>query len=508
MASAQDIKNRIPITGALMLATLMNTLDSTIANVALPHIQGSVSAAQDQITWVLTSYIIATAIMTPLSGWLSQKIGRKRMFMFSIAGFTLASVLCGIATSLPEIVIYRLLQGIAGASLMPLSQATMLDLYPQHMIPRVMSLWSAAVILGPILGPTLGGWLTESLNWRWVFYINVPIGILAFLGISAFMDVDEGGRQRPFDFLGFGALTLFIGGFQLMLDRGPGKDWLQSPEIVIEAAVAAAGLCVFMAQTLTAEHPFFHRDLAKDTNYVGSAIFGLFIGVLLFSTSALLPLFMQNLLGYSALHSGWASMPRGVGSLIAFLAVPWLVARFGARPVLTFGIFISAYALWQMSQFDLTMTAEPIMLAGFIQGLGTGLMFAPLNTLGYATLNPAHRTEGTIVATMARTLGSSAGISIVQAILINNSALAHERLTERVPVGDPMIAATLPPMFDPATVNGLAVLNGEVTRQGSMVAYANVFSWMALASLLLLPLLLLMKPARAPAPPSREVHAD
>ena len=508
MASAQDIKNRIPITGALMLATLMNTLDSTIANVALPHIQGSVSAAQDQITWVLTSYIIATAIMTPLSGWLSQKIGRKRMFMFSIAGFTLASVLCGIATSLPEIVIYRLLQGIAGASLMPLSQATMLDLYPQHMIPRVMSLWSAAVILGPILGPTLGGWLTETLNWRWVFYINLPIGILAFLGISAFMDVDEGGRQRPFDFLGFGALTLFIGGFQLMLDRGPGKDWLQSPEIVLEAAVAAAGLCVFMAQTLTAEHPFFHRDLAKDTNYVGSAIFGLFIGVLLFSTSALLPLFMQNLLGYSALHSGWASMPRGVGSLIAFLAVPWLVARFGARPVLTFGIFISAYALWQMGQFDLTMTAEPIMLAGFIQGLGTGLMFAPLNTLGYATLNPAHRTEGTIVATMARTLGSSAGISIVQAILINNSALAHERLTERVPVGDPMIAATLPPMFDPATASGLAVLNGEVTRQGSMIAYANVFSWMALASLLLLPLLLLMKPARAQAPPSREVHAD
>ncbi len=508
MASAQDIKNRIPITGALMLATLMNTLDSTIANVALPHIQGSVSAAQDQITWVLTSYIIATAIMTPLSGWLSQKFGRKRMFMFSIVGFTLASVLCGIATSLPEIVIYRLLQGIAGASLMPLSQATMLDIWPQHMIPRVMSLWSAAVILGPILGPTLGGWLTETLDWRWVFFINVPIGILAFLGISTFMDVDDGGRQRPFDFLGFTALVLFIGGFQLMLDRGPGKDWLQSPEIVIEAAIAAAGLCVFMAQTLTAEHPFFHRDLAKDTNYVGSAIFGLFIGVLLFSTSALLPLFMQNLLGYSALHSGWASMPRGVGSLIAFLAVPWMVVRLGARQVLTLGVGISALALWQMSQFNLDMTATPIMVAGFVQGIGTGLMFAPLNTLGYATLDPSHRTEGTIVATMARTLGSSAGISIVQAILINNSTLAHERLTERIAVGDPSIAGALPSMLDPATTSGLAILNGEVTRQGAMIGYANVFSWMAVASLLLLPLLLLMRPAQAPRPTGVEAHAD
>src|SRR3954454_23737108 len=209
MASAQDIANRLPITGALMLATLMNTLDSTIANVALPHIQGSVSAGQDQITWVLTSYILATAVMTPLSGWLSQKFGRKRMFLFSIAGFTGASILCGIATSLPEIVIFRLLQGIAGASLMPLSQATMLDVYPPKMIPRVMSIWSAAVILGPIIGPTLGGWLAEGLSWRWVFYINVPIGILAFLGIWTFMGHDEGGRERPFDFVGFGALIMF-----------------------------------------------------------------------------------------------------------------------------------------------------------------------------------------------------------------------------------------------------------------------------------------------------------
>jgi DHA2 family multidrug resistance protein len=364
MASQKDIANRIPITGALMLATLMNTLDSTIANVAMPHMQGSVSASADQIVWVLTSYIIATAIMTPLSGWLSQKIGRKTMFLASIAGFTLASILCGIATSLPELVIFRLLQGIAGASLMPLSQATMLDIYPQRMIPRVMSIWSAAVILGPIIGPTLGGWLTEDFSWRWVFYINVPIGILAFLGIWTFMDRDDGGRQRPFDFLGFGALVLFIGGFQLLVDRGPSQDWFDSREIWIETAICVAGLWVFVIQTITSKNPFFHRDLAKDGNFVGTTIFGMFVGVLLFSTSALLPSMMQTLLGYSALQAGVASMTRGLGSFIAFLAVPMLVARFGPRLVLLVGILLSSLALWRMGQFDLSITPGPIEMAG------------------------------------------------------------------------------------------------------------------------------------------------
>jgi len=507
LASPQDITNRIPITGALMLATLMNTLDSTIANVALPHIQGSVSAAQDQITWVLTSYIIATAIMTPLSGWLSEKIGRKRMLMLSIAGFTGASMLCGIATSLPEIVAYRLLQGIAGASLMPMSQTVMLDIYPQRLIPRVMSIWSAAVIMGPIIGPTVGGWITENLSWRWVFYINLPIGVLAFLGIYSFMGHDEGGRQRPFDFLGFGALVMFVLGFQVLVDRGPSQDWFQSSEIWAELIIALIGLWVFMIQTATAEHPFFHRDLAKDRNYVASVVFGFFIGALLFSTSALLPSFMQNLMGYSAMQSGMASMPRGIGSLISFLAIPWLVQRFGARPVLFTGVITNVISTWQMGRFDLSMTADPIMIAGFIQGIGTGLMFAPLNTLGYATLDPRHRAEGTVVATMARSLGSSAGISIVQAMLIRDSALAHARLADRVIPGDPVARAVLPGIMDPSSPGGLQILNGELTRQGSMVSYDNVFSWMALSVLLLIPLLLMLKPTVAP-PTEREVPAE
>src|SRR5258708_4464444 len=508
MATQKAIANGIPITGALMLATLMNTLDSTIANVALPHMQGSVSAAQDQIVWVLTSYIIATAIMTPLSGWLSQKIGRKTMFLASIAGFTLASVLCGVATSLPELVIFRLIQGIAGACLIPRSHTVMVDIYPQRLIPRVMSSWSAAVILGPIIGPTLGGWVTEDFSWRWVFYINVPIGILAFLGIWTFMDTDEGGRHRCFEFMAFGALVLFIGGFQLMVDRGPTRDWFDSKEIWIEAAICLAGLWVFIVQTMTAEHPFFHRDLAKDGNFVGTTIFGLFVGVMLFSTSALVPSMMQNLLGCSALQAGIASMTRGVGSFIAFLAVPMLVARFGPRMVLLVGILLTSLALWQMGQFDLAMTARPIEISGFIQGVGTGLLFAPLNTLAYAKLAPIHRTEGTIVATMARSLGSSAGISLLQAMLIRDAAVAHARLSEHITVTDPVVGWALPRLFDLQSIPGLSALNGQVTPQGTISSYDALFGGMAIGCLLLAPSLLLLKPPTGPPPSGPGMTVD
>jgi len=508
MVSAEDVANRVPITAALMLATLMNTLDSTIANVALPHMRGSLSASQDQITWVLTSYIIATAIMTPLSGWLSQKIGRKVMFLASISLFTVASMACGAATSLPEIVVFRLIQGMAGASLMPLTQTVMLDIYPARLLPTAMSVWSAAVIMGPIVGPGLGGWLTENLSWRWVFYINLPVGILAFLGVYIYMARDHGGRQRPFDFLGFGALVTFVGAFQLMMDRGPGQDWFGSREIWTEAIVAIIGLYVFVMQTLTADEPFFHRDLAKDRNFVSCTIFGLFVGALLFSTTAILPSFMQNLLGYSALQSGYASMPRGVGSLIAFLSVPLLLRTIGPRRALFIGLALCMFALWRMAHFDLSMTSGPIMSSGIIQGLGVGLLFAPLNTLAFVSLPAAHRTEGTIVSTMARSLGSSLGISVVQAQLATTTVVAHARLAGAIAIGDPVIRAALPPMLDPATPTGLAALNAEVTRQAAMLGYDTIFAWMTLGILALVPLALLMRsPSRAQLA-GLEIHGE
>jgi DHA2 family multidrug resistance protein len=368
--------------------------------------------------------------------------------------------------------------------------------FPQRQIPTVMAVWSSAIILGPILGPVLGGWLTENYTWRWVFYINVPIGILAYLGLQLFMANDPGGRQRPFDFLGFGALITFIGAFQLLLDRGPSQDWFDSKEIWLEAAASLIGLWVFLVQTFTAREPFFHRDLARDRNFVATTVFGFFVGALLFSSTALLPSMMQNLMGFTALESGYASMPRGVGSLIAFIAVPMLLARFGARPVLVVGLALSAVALIQMSRFDLMMTAEPIMVSGLIQGLGTGLMFAPLTALAFTTLAPIHRTEGTIVSTMVRSLGASAGISVLQAGVLRQSALAHTVLAAHVNPSDPTFAAALPSGFNLNTAFGLEAFNGEVTRQSAMIGYDTMFALMIAMVLIMGPLLLLLKTPR------------
>ncbi len=506
MDQGANVANRVPITAAMMLATMMSVLDSTIANVALPHMQGSFGAAQDQISWILTSFIIATAIMTPLSGWLALKVGRRPMFLISIAGFTLASMLCGIAQSLPEMVAFRLIQGCAGAGMMPLSQTVMLDLFPLRQLPVVMSVWSSVIVLGPILGPTAGGWLTENLSWRWCFYINLPFGILSFLGVYLFMSGGDHGRERPFDFLGFGSLVAFVGAFQLMMDRGPTQDWFSSTEIWTEAIVAMIAFWVFIVQTITAEHPFFHRDIAKDRNFVTCTFFSVFNSGLLFSTSALLPTLMQNLLGYSAMQSGMVSMARGVGSFVGFAGVPFIVNRLPPRLVLTVGLCMSIFGLWQMSKFDLSMTAAPIISAGIIQGIGMSMVFAPLNVFSWATLNPAHRTEATVVATMIRSLGSSIGISGMQAALVGGQALAHARLADKIVTGDPMVSASLPAIMDPATEPGLMALNGDVTRQATMISYDSVFAWMALAALCVFPLLFLMRPP--PPQPPLEVTAE
>jgi DHA2 family multidrug resistance protein len=494
MSSKRSFAERMLATAGLLLAVMMQAIDSTIANVALPHMQGSLSAAQDQITWVLTSYIVAAAIMTPLMGWVSLKIGRKPVFMFCIVTFVVASVMCGMATNLPEMVVFRLFQGMAGAGMMPLSQAALLDIWSAEMMPTIMSLWSAMVMVGPILGPTLGGFITENFDWRWVFYINVPVGAVAFLLVYTMLEPNRGGRQRPFDGMGFAALVLFSCAVQLMADRGPSLDWFDSREVCIEGIVALCGLYVFVLQMLTAKDPFFHRDVLTDRNFVTCITLNFFIAVMLYSTNALIPSFMQNLMGYSALQSGAVSMWRGFGSIIAFLIVPWMARRFHPRPTISLGLILAFLALWKMGHFDLSMTARQIRISGFLQGLGMGLMSNPLAVLSYATINPEHRTEAAVFSNVTRTMGSSLGIASLQAMLIQQSAMAHERLAADIVPSDPMIRWDLPHMFD-AAGGGLEALNAEVTRQGSMIAYDSVFSWMALFSLVLLPMLLILRPS-------------
>ena len=506
MTTAQDARNRGPITVSIMLATIMNSLDTTIANVALPHIQGSVSASQEQISWVLTSYIVSAAIMTPLAGWIAVRIGTKRLFLISIAGFTIASMLCGVSTSLAEIVGFRLLQGVFGASLIPLSQATLLNINPPEKHGQAMAVWGMGAILGPIMGPALGGYLTENWSWRWVFFINLPIGIVAFLGVLFFISKDRLERAKPFDFLGFGAMILFIGAFQLMLDRGPSQDWFGSPEIWAELILSLISLWVFFVHTLSAEHPFFDRALMRDSNFLTGSIFGFFIGILLFSSMALLPPMMQGLMGYPVLLSGLVSMPRGLGSLIAMFLVGQLIGRVDTRLILLVGLSLSAFSLWQMLHFDLSMPKGPFMVSGFFQGLGIGLIFVPLSTLAFATIPARLRAEGSSVYTLIRNLGASAGISIMGAVLVDNNQQAHADLTAHLDPANTVVQGALGAGFEHGP--RLEVINGEITRQAAMVAYLDDFKLMLIITLACIPMLLLMRAPKKAAGRPTHVEVD
>lgn len=492
----RDVANRGPITISIMLATIMSSLDSTIANVALPHIQGSVSAAPEQISWVLTSYIVAAAIITPLTGWLSARLGRKRLFMGSIAGFVVASMLCGLATSLPELVMFRLLQGVFGAALVPLSQAVLLDINPPERHGQAMAIWGAGAVLGPVLGPALGGYLTEHLSWRWCFYINLPVGILALLGVLFFIARDRPTPARRFDVLGFSMLTLFIGAFQLMLDRGPGEDWFSSPEIWTEAVLAVIGLWVFVTHTMTAAHPFFDGGLVRDRNFVTATVFNFFIGILLFTTMALLPPMMQVLMGYPVLTAGIVSMTRGLGSMTSMFIVGRLIGRVDTRILVFTGIGFNAISLWQMSLFDLSMSQAPIAISGFVQGLGTGLVFVPLSALAFATLPSALRPEGSAVFTLVRNLGSAIGISVMQALVVTNTQVMHASLAGKIVPTDPVVRSGVGSTFNLDSTQGLLALNDEVTRQATMVAYVDDFRLMFWIAVTCLPLLLFMRPPR------------
>jgi DHA2 family multidrug resistance protein len=442
-----------------------------------------------------------------MAGWLAGRFGRKNLLIVSIAGFTVASMLCGIANSLPEIVGFRLLQGIFGASLIPLSQSILLDINPPERHGQAMALWGAGTLMGPVLGPALGGWLTDQLSWRWVFFINLPVGALALLGVWLFMPKPVDDIRKPFDFLGFAALIGFIGALQLMLDRGPSLDWFSSVEIRVYLVVSIACLWVFLIHTLTVEHPFFDRRLAKDRNFVTATLFGMATAVLMFSSIALLPTMMQGLLDYPVLTSGFVTMPRGIGSLLAMLLIGRVVGRVDTRIILAFGMSLTSVAFWQMSNFDLSMDEWPMIISGFVQGFGIGLTFVPMTTLAFSTVPASLRPEASTVYTLVRNIGASVGISIMQALLVNSTQAAHAGLAERLDPSNPMLRADLPAMFDPGSVPGLLALNGEITRQAMMIAYLNNFRLMLVVTVITVPLVFLLRPAKAP-PKDLHVAAD
>jgi MFS transporter, DHA2 family, multidrug resistance protein len=487
--------NRGAITVAIMLAPIMQGVDTTIANVALPHMQGSLSASQDQIAWVLTSYIVAAAIMTPLTGWLAGRFGIKYVFLTSVAGFTLASALCGSATSLAELVIYRLLQGACGAALVPLSLSVLLQINPRERHPRAMAVWGTGTILGPVIGPALGGWLTDDYNWRWVFYINLPIGALATLGILIFMREMRHARREPFDFFGFAMLSLAIGALQMLLDRGELKDWFGSTEIWIEATVAGLCFYLFVVHTVTAtDRSFLNRDLLKDGNFVAGTILMFFIGIILNGTLALVPTMLQELMNYPVLTTGLVTAPRGLGTMIAMFLVVYLIGRVDTRLIILAGLGLTAVSLWQMTDFSLQMGMGPVISTGVVQGFGLGFIFTPLSTATFSTLPRPIVTQGTAIFSLTRNIGGSTGISIVEVLLAQNTQIVHSRLIEHLRPDNPLTQAPyLMSPFSLTTTVGMAALNAEATRQAAMVAYIDDFKLMMIIIVVALPLLLLLR---------------
>jgi DHA2 family multidrug resistance protein len=494
------------VTVSVMLATVMQVVDTTIVNVALPHMQGGMSATQEQIAWVLTSYIVAAAIFTPLTGVLADRFGRKRLFSAAVIGFTAASMLCGAASSLTEIVVYRALQGALGASLVPLSQAVLLDAYPREKHGSAMALWGMGVMVGPILGPTLGGWLTEYYSWRWAFYINLPVGVLALLGIAAFVPEAPRGARHGFDFFGFALLAMALGALQLMLDRGNALDWFDSTEIVLEAAAAALAFYLFLVHTFTAERPFIEPGLFADRNFVAGLSLMFTVGVLLLATMALLPPFLQGLLGFPVITAGYVLAPRGVGTMAAMLVVGRLIGKLDTRLLVLTGLALMAWSLHAMAQWNTDVGIVTVVWTGIVQGVGLGFIFVPLSTIAFATLAPRYRNEGTAMFSLIRNIGSSVGISLVMTVLGQQTQANHAALSVAItPFRDAFRAPGMPSIWDWSSEIGRVALDAEVTRQALAIAYVNDFRFMMYLCVLAVPLLLLLRtPNRAAAAATRK----
>jgi DHA2 family multidrug resistance protein len=491
-----DVPNRGLITLILGTATMLVTLDSTVANIALPHVMGSISAAPDQITWVITSYMVASAISMPMTGWLSNRLGRKTVLLTAVGGFTVSSMLCGISSSLPEIVLYRVLQGLFGAPLMPLTQAELFDMNPPERHGRAMAVYGLGSLVGPVIGPTIGGFITESFSWRWIFYVNAPVGAVSFLGLLVLVSPSRHERAKPFDFLGYGMLVLFLAGLQLVLDRGPHEDWFSSSEIWAEAVVAAMALWVFIFHSATASNPFFDLSLFKDRNFVTMGIIGLFGFFLLTATSALLPLMLQTVLDLPAMTAGMTMIPRGIGATIGTVSAGRLMGRFDTRLLIIVGLCLVAFSMWRMSQFDLSMDRRPIYLAGIIQGVGFGLVSVPVTTAAFATLSQGMRAEGASLLAVMRSMGGSAGVAAMQALITRQSQAMHASLAAYVIPSDAVVRSGLGRLVNPASSAGALALDAEINRQAAMVAYVDDFRTMFFIALGCMPLLLIIRKPR------------
>jgi DHA2 family multidrug resistance protein len=476
----------------LTMVTMLYAMTVTIANVALPKMQGSLSATQDQIAWVVTFNIVATAVVTPLSGWLAALLGRRALMLWAVIGFAVASLLCGTATSVEELVLYRILQGACGAPLVPLSQAILLDTYPRAQHGPATAIFGVGVILGPIIAPTLGGYLTDAYSWRWVFFMIVPFALVSLLGVWAFIAEHRVARTR-LDWTGFLALAVAVAALQLMLDRGERNDWFDSAEVMIEAGLALGAFYVFVVHSLTGERPFFDPRLLRNRNFAVGLVIALIFGMLNFTPITLLPTLLQNLRGYPDTVIGLVLSARGVGTLVGF-GFMIFASRMDPRIPLAVGLILQAYAGWTMAQFDINLTTWGVLWTTAVQGLGVGLMWVPLSVIALSTLAPDQRPDGTAFFHLLRNIGSSIFISISIALVIRTTKLNYAGLVENVsPFNENLRLPWVSGAWSTESTPELMALGAEALRQATMIGYLNSFLAFAVIALVAVPLVFLAK---------------
>jgi DHA2 family multidrug resistance protein len=496
-ANVPGPRRTIVITCA-MSASVMQTLDSTIANVALPFMQGSLSASLDQVNWVLTSYIVAAAIMTGPVGWLAARFGRKRLFAFCTATFTLASILCGLSQDLTQLVTFRLLQGAAGAALIPLSQSLVIDLYPAHERPKAQSIFGMGIMLGPIMGPTLGAWLTDQYSWHWVFLVNVPFGIIATCGLLLFMDETPPNTKLKFDWYGFIALAIGIGALQLALDRGEQVGWFDSTEIWAYAIVSVVGVYYFLAHSLTTPEPFIRFDIFKDRNFTSACVFMAVMAVVLFSTMALVSPFLQNVVGHPVMSAGLILSSRGVGTFFAMMTVRSWMRHIEARTTLMCGLAITAGTLYVMSGFTNDTSASTIFMLGVVQGFAFGMVFVSVNTVAFLTLPDNLRTYGASFQTLVRNISSSFGISICISQLTETARRERAELGNFVsPFNNNLQMPNVTGVIDLSTDAGRALIDQILNTQALIIAYAHDFQLLTIFAICALPVAFIIGPTKA-----------
>jgi DHA2 family multidrug resistance protein len=478
---------------ALMLTTVMVIMDMTIVNVTLPHMMGALGATADQVTWVLTGYIVAEAVTIPLTGYLTGRFGRRRILLVGIAGFVVASALCGQSTSLAEIVVFRVCQGIAGAPLIPLSQAVLVDSFPAEERGKAMAIWGIGIMLGPVLGPTVGGLVTEHLNWRWVFYVNLPVGLLNLVLVARLIR-ETPRRSVGTDWLGAALMVIGIGSLQMLLDRGNQEGWWQSGLIDLLSVTAAAGIVLFVARTLAVPRPIVALRLFRDRNLAIASGMMLVFGLGLFGTIAVQPIMLERLLGYPAETTGLVMAPRALGSALSMAIVARLIRRVDQRWLIGSGMLLAALGTWVMSWYSLDISPGWIIWPGVVQGMGMGAMFVTLSTMAYGTLPSDQADAGAGLFNLARTVGAAIGVSIVATWYTRFGQANWNQLGGHINPFNPA-------MYQWLTAQGLDVsdalapmrLAGELSRQASMLAFTEVFELIALSFLLMTPLLLLIR---------------